>query len=203
MSGHDHAHAALGHVEHEGEFVAVGEGPLRAGPHGEFSVGPLGYGRAGLERSMRDVRNSVGCIQPMRRAGQRFFHGSFLLAISIIGFRGRILLEIGKKFLVRNLRHFFPLRMDRIESTLRFVCARCGYADEISIAHNDHTRHGLRGGVIAGSERRTERRRTQHFAVKHSRGTQISGVLVAAGNKCSGRPLSESLCPQLSIASQA
>src|SRR5713101_2390507 len=93
------------------EFIAVGERPLRSGPHREFPIGPLRYGRTRLERSMRDVRDVVTRVKPMRRACQTFFDGSLLLPKSILGFRRSILLEIRKDLLARDLRHFFPLRM--------------------------------------------------------------------------------------------
>src|SRR6266404_3668937 len=57
---HNHAHTAFRQMENSRKLIAVGEWPLRAGPHGEFSIiSPLRYGRARLERSMSDVRDVI------------------------------------------------------------------------------------------------------------------------------------------------
>ena len=57
--GHDDPHAVLGHPERRGQLAAHAERPLRAGPHGQLAVLPLGHRRAGLERGMRDVGDRV------------------------------------------------------------------------------------------------------------------------------------------------
>src|SRR2546427_9167351 len=109
--GHNHAHAALRQMENSRELVAVGEWPLRASPHREFPIGPLSHGRARLQRSMCDVCNSVGCVEPMRGACQPLFHGTFLLSETVLGLGGPVLLEIRKKFLIGNLWKLFPFRV--------------------------------------------------------------------------------------------
>src|SRR5258708_462546 len=65
---HNYAHAALRQMENRRKFIAVGKWPLRASPHGEFSISPLRHGRARLERSMSDVRNVISGVEPMRRS---------------------------------------------------------------------------------------------------------------------------------------
>src|SRR6266849_7610382 len=72
--GHNHAHAALRQMENSSELVAVGERALRPSPHRELSIGPLSYSRPRLERSMRDKRNSISGVEPMRGARQALFH---------------------------------------------------------------------------------------------------------------------------------
>src|SRR6267154_5268093 len=95
---HNHAHAALWQMENRRKLIAVGEWPLRAGPNGKFSISPLRHGRARLERSMSDVRNVISGIEPVRRAGQPFFHGTLLLAEAVLGVGGGILLQVNKEF---------------------------------------------------------------------------------------------------------
>ena len=56
-------------MENRRKLIAVSEWPLRAGPHGEFSISPLRHGRARLERSMSDVRNGIRRVEPVRRDG--------------------------------------------------------------------------------------------------------------------------------------
>src|SRR5467141_5128529 len=73
--------------------------------------------------------------------------------------------------------------MDGIKSALSFVRAGRGYADKVSIAHDDHGLHGLRGPVIAGNECCPERRWAQHFAVEHARKRDVCGVLVVSGHE--------------------
>src|ERR1700674_1699378 len=128
----DNAHTAFRNMKHIGKLVADSKRPLRAGPNREFSIGPLSYGRSRLERSMRDVRNGVSRVKPVRRACQPLFDGSFLLAESLLRFRSCVLLEKRKDLLARDLRHFFSLGMNRIKSLLSLVRARRGYADKVS-----------------------------------------------------------------------
>src|ERR1700687_1345207 len=154
----DNAHTAFRNMKHIGKLVADSKRPLRPGPYREFPIGPLRHGRSRLERSMRDVRNGVSRVKPVRRAGEPFFDGSLLLAESILGFRRCVLLEIRKYLLARDLRPFFPLGMNRIESPLSLMRARRGYADKVSITHDEDAGHGLRSTVIAGSGRRTKPR---------------------------------------------
>src|SRR5260370_12981606 len=73
--------------------------------------------------------------------------------------------------------------MNRIEGALRLVRVRRGYSDKVSVAHNEHASHGLCSAVIGGSERRTERRRAQHFTVKDAHRPQIRRELVPPGNE--------------------
>ena len=49
-------------MECRSKLVAIGEWTLRAGPDGEFAIGPLRHGRARFERSMRDIRNGVRSV---------------------------------------------------------------------------------------------------------------------------------------------
>src|SRR5437667_2717142 len=93
---HNHADTALRQMEDSRKLIAVSEWPLRAGPHGEFSIRPLRHGRPRLERSMRDVRDVISGVEPVCRAGQPFFHGTLLLAEAVLGFGG-VLLEVSKK----------------------------------------------------------------------------------------------------------
>ena len=80
----DDPNAALGNVKDAGKLVAIGEGPLRASPNRELAIGPLRHGRAGLKRSVRDVRNVVGRIETMLCSGEPFFHGTFLMPEPLI-----------------------------------------------------------------------------------------------------------------------
>src|SRR6266849_7332646 len=85
---HNYAHAALRQMENRRKLVAVGEGPLRTGPDREFPIGPLSHRRARLERSMRDVRDVVSGVEPMRRARQPLFHGASLVSKAVPGSAG-------------------------------------------------------------------------------------------------------------------
>ncbi len=76
--------------------------------------------------------------------------------------------------------------MDGIEGALRLVCAGRGYADKVSVAHDDYASQGPSRAVITGDECCAERRRAQHFAVQHSFRMQIGGVLMFASDKRSG-----------------
>src|SRR5260370_26377997 len=101
-------------MEDSRKLIAVSEWPLRASPHGEFSIRPLGHGGPRLERSMRDVRAVISGVEPVCRAGQPVFHGTFLLAEAVLGFGGGGLLVVNKKFLIGNLRSLFPLRFHAV-----------------------------------------------------------------------------------------
>src|SRR5260370_23651324 len=169
-------------MESSREFIAVGEGPLRARPHREFSTGPLGNRRSGLKRSMRDISNVVGSVEPVRRACEPVFDGTFLLPETIFRLQSSVLLEIRKNLLARNLRHFFPLRMDGIKSVLSFVRARSGYSDKVSVSHDDYAFHGPRCVVIPGSECRPKRRWAQHFSMQHPFDKHIRRVLMLASH---------------------
>src|SRR5207302_6486387 len=131
----------------------------------------------------RDVCYVVGCVEAMRRACQPLFHRTFLLPETLIRFRSSMLLEIGKDLLVRDLRHFFPLSVNRIESTLRLIGAWRRCAHKISITNNENPRLCSRRAVIVSGERRAKRRWAQHFAVKHARKPQIGRVLVTPGHE--------------------
>src|SRR5712671_5464601 len=95
---HNHAHTAFRQMENRRKLIAVGEGPLRASPDGEFSISPLRHGRARLERSMSDVRNGIRRVEPVRRARQLLFHGTLLLSEAVLGVGGGALLQVSKKF---------------------------------------------------------------------------------------------------------
>src|SRR5258708_19735616 len=49
---HNHAHAALRQMENRRKLIAVGEWPLRAGPHAEFSTTPPPHARPRLHPSI-------------------------------------------------------------------------------------------------------------------------------------------------------
>ena len=144
----DHANIALWNVKNAGEFVTVRERPLRSGPYRKLAIGPLRHGCARLERGMRDVCHVVGCIDAVRRSRKSFFQGAFLPPKPLIGRRLSVLLEVRKDFLAGYLRHFLPLRVNGVESFLRFMCARRRHRDEVSIAHDRDTRHSFCRGVI-------------------------------------------------------
>src|SRR6266700_1344624 len=95
-------------------------------------------------------------VHPVRRAGQSLFHGTSLLPETVIGLRSSVLLEIRKDLLVRDLWHFLPLRVNRIESTLRLIGAWRRCAHKLAITHYENARHGLRRAVIVSRERRTK-----------------------------------------------
>src|SRR6266446_5839332 len=177
---HNHAHAALRQMENSREFIAVGEWPLRTGPYCEFPVGPLSYGRARLERSMRDVCNGVSRVEPVRSACEPLFHRTFLLTETIIRLPSGVLLEVPEEFFIGNLWNLFPFRLHGIE---RFLClalrGRCR-SDEITVALDENSRHRLRFVLPEGNQCRAERRRAQHFAVKHSRKPDICRVLMVS-----------------------
>ena len=101
-----------------------------------------------LERGIRDVCHVVGCIDAVRRSRKSFFQGAFLPPKPLIGRRLSVLLEVRKDFLAGYLRHFLPLRVNGVESFLRFMCARRRHRDEVSIAHDHDTRHSFCRGVI-------------------------------------------------------
>src|SRR5216683_2177845 len=177
---HNHAHAALRQMENSREFIAVGEWPLRTGPYCEFPLGPLSYGRARLERSMRDVCNGVSRVEPVRSACEPRFPSTFLLAESILLLRSSVLLEVPKEFFIGNLWNLFPFHLHGIERCLCLaLCGRCR-SDEITVAHHENSRHGLRFILPEGNQRRAEGRWTQHFAVKHARKPDICGVLMVS-----------------------
>src|SRR5712692_8688287 len=59
---HNHAHVTFRQMKNSRKLIAVGERALRPSPHREFSIGPLSYSRARLQRSVRDVRNGVARV---------------------------------------------------------------------------------------------------------------------------------------------
>src|SRR5260370_34187942 len=120
----------------------------------------------------------------MRRACQPLFHGTFLLSESILGFRSCVLPEIRKDLLARGLRHFLPLGVNRIKSLLSLVRTWRGYADKLPVANDDHPGHSLRNTVIAGSQRRAKRRRSEHPAAKQRRRRDIGrGVMLPSAQR--------------------
>src|SRR5260370_7566794 len=139
-------------MENFRKLVAVGKRPLRPGPHRQLPISPLSYGCSRLERKMRDVGNGVGCVEPMRRACQPLFHGTFLLSESILGFRSCVLPEIRKDLRPRGLRHFLPLGGNRIKSLLSLVRSWRGYADKLPGANYDHPGHSLPTTFTPGTQ---------------------------------------------------
>src|SRR5712691_4434755 len=105
---------------------------------------------------MRDIRNSVGCVHAVGRVCQSLFHGTSLLPETIIGLGSGILLEIRKDLLVRDLWHFLPLSVNRIESTLRLIGTWRRCAHKLPITHYENARYGLRRTVIVSRERGTK-----------------------------------------------
>src|SRR5258708_40079305 len=149
-------------MENRRKLIAVSEWPLRAGPHGEFSISPLRQGRARLERSMRNVRNVISGVEPMRRACQLFFHGTFLLAEPVLDFGGPVLLQVGKKFLMGDLRNLFPFRFHRVEGFLCFAFRGRSRSDKISVPYDEKSWHRFCFALLEGSQRGSEGGRAQH-----------------------------------------
>src|SRR6266436_832362 len=180
---HNHAHTAFRQMENRCKLIAVGEWPLRAGPHSEFSLVPPRYGRARLERSMSDVRNGIRRVEPMRCAGQPFFHGTLLLSEAVLGFGGGVLLQVGKKFLIGDLRNLFPFRFHGVE---RFLCfafrGRCR-SDKVPVPYDKNSRRRLCFALTKGNQSGPEGGRAQHFAVQHARKPDIGGIPMLPNHK--------------------
>ncbi len=130
---------------------------------------------------MRDEGNGVGSVEPMGRGGESLVDRALCSSKSIIGLARSVLLDFGKEIAIRDLRRrFLPLNSNGVESLLRVPFCGRRRGDEVSVANNDHARQFFRSAVVERRERRTERRRTQHFAVKHPRELHIRRVLVTS-----------------------
>src|SRR6267143_1214441 len=180
---HDHKNAAFGNVEYGSEVVADGERPLGPCPNRQFPVGPLGNGGTRFEGGMRDEGHRVPCFQVTCGGRESFIHRPFLIAMAIAGIARGLFLEIRKEFLVRNLRYFLPFCLNGIDGALRFMLARGGCTNEITVADDHRAWNRFSSTVIAGKEGCAERRRAQDFAVEHSGRAQVRRVLVTAGDK--------------------
>src|SRR6267142_7231820 len=101
---HDHANAAFRNVKYGSEVIADGKGPLCSSPNRQFPAGPFGNGGTRFERCVRDIVNGVGRVQTVRGVREAVFHGTFLIAMAILGTAGGLFLEICEELLVRNLR---------------------------------------------------------------------------------------------------
>jgi hypothetical protein len=165
---HDYANGAFRNVKDSGELIADGKRPLCARPNAQLSIGPVGYGRARLERSMSDESNGVCRVQTVGRVLERFLDGTLLFSRAVVRFGFAIFFQKSKEFFIRNLRDFLPLRMNGVESGLRFVHRWSGGAGKISIADDDHAGHGFRGAVVIRIQSRPERGRTQNFAMEQT-----------------------------------
>ena len=180
---HDHANAAFENMEYGSEVVADGKGPLRSRPNRQFPAGPLGNSGTRFERGVRDIGNCVRRVQTMCGTREAVVHGTFLIAMASFGTAGGLFLEIREEFLVRDLRTFFPLRVNGGNGVLCFALAGRGCANEIAIADDRHARHRFCGAVITRKERCAERGRAEDFAIEHPGRAQVRRVLVTAGNE--------------------
>jgi len=64
------------------------------------------------------------------RTREAVVHGTFLIAMASFGTAGGLFLEIREEFLVRDLRTFFPLRVNGGNGVLCFALAGRGCANE-------------------------------------------------------------------------
>ncbi len=193
--GHDDPHAVLGHPERRGQLAAHAERPLRAGPHGQLAVLPLGHRRAGLERGMRDVGDRVrllgagvrGLQSLGDRPGIRARPSPAAATAAPAAASGRLLavrpLQIPEQVLVRDRRPGLPFGLDRRQGPRGLMFAGRDHAHEVAVADDDHLGHRLRGGQVDRGQRPVVRRGAQHLPVPHAREADVRGVLVRAGDE--------------------
>src|SRR5262249_48811584 len=165
------------------QFVAHGEGPLRAGPYRKLAVGPFRYRGARLERCVRNEFDRIVGVEPMGGGRQRRFYGTLLVKAAWVGLACGILFEISEELLVGNLRRFFPPCLQGGDSAIGLRLRRPSYADKVAVANKRDGGHGFHPGIVERGERRAEPRRTQNLAKEHTRAAYVGRVLVAAGDK--------------------
>ena len=123
------------------EFGAMPKGVLRAGPDGQFAIGPFGDSRPRFQRSMLDVGDVEILAQHLFGGGQVIGEGICRDAAL------RMLLEIIVKRRAGRMRRLHPLGRfrDGCERSLGFKSTRRGHTDELLVLEYHDVFHRLPG----------------------------------------------------------